>query len=384
MGILSDLFSGKKHKEALDHLKNKAALLTVAGATLFVTAGASRSGGYSDVREPVKKEAVQNKDSIQAQTDAVVAKFDDYRLKHAAERMMKTPTGAAVLKGLTQKAIPVEVTSEISPDLGGAYYPDMKKILINPECSDDLIASILVHEGSHALQAANGCRLGPHLNAQSYFTMNKAMEADAMKNQLFAAAELKSAGDASVYDAFAREHGKLVKSYEGFCKQFGEQRDSVAKHTMLAYYNNRAYIKTYENRYVDALNAFFKAGKKKENGTVGLFHFDYPAAEIINRVCRLDGKCYMAAADTVFLQDSARNYVSKSTYNSLEKLSKKHAETLPPSSALAKPDTSYQKFYVVDLNGKVLRAPEKSVPSEQKHSAVSTTAVAGMIKNGGR
>ena len=54
------------------------------------------------------------------------------------------------------------------------------------------------------------------------------------------------------------------------------------------------------------------------------------------------------------------------------------------SSALAKPDTSYQKFYVVDLNGKVLRAPEKSVPSEQKHSAVSQTTVAGMVKNGGR
>lgn len=269
MGTLSDLFSGKKHKEALDHLKNKAALLTVAGATLFVTAGASRSGGYSDVREPVKKEAVQKKDLPQTRTDSVVAKFNDYRLKHAAERMMKTPTGSAVLKELTKKEIPVEVTSEISPDLGGAYYPDMKKILINPECSDDLIASILVHEGSHALQAANGCRLGPHLNAQSYFTMNKAMEADAMKNQLFAAAELKSAGDASVYDAFAREHGKLVKSYEGFCKQFGEQRDSVAKHTMLAYYNNRAYIKTYENRYVDALNTFFKAGKKRKTARSG-------------------------------------------------------------------------------------------------------------------
>ncbi len=384
MGVLADLFSGKKRKEALDRLKNKAAILTVAGATLFVTAGASNTAGRGGDRDPVKKEAVQNKGSIQAQTDSVVAKFDDYRLKHAAERMMKTPTGAAVLKGLTQKAIPVEVTSEISPDLGGAYYPDVKKILINPECSDDLIASILVHEGTHALQAANGCRLGPHLNAQSYFTMNKAMEADAMKNQLFAAAELKSAGDESVYDAFAREHGNLVKSYEGFCKQFGEQRDSVAKHTMLAYYNNRAYVKTYENRYIDALNTFFKAGKKKENGTAGLFHFDFPAAEIINRVCRLDGKCYMTAADSVFLQDSARNYVSKSTYNSLEKLSKKHAETLPPSSAFAKPDTSYQKFYVVDLNGKVLRAPEKSVPSEQKHSAVSQTAVAGMIKNGGR
>ena len=382
MGILADLFSGKKRKETLDRLKNKAAVLTVAGATLFVTAGASNTAGRGGVQETVRKETVQNADSLQAQTDAVVAKFDDYRLKRAAKRMMQTKTGAAVLKELTQKAIPVEITSDIGADLGGAYYPDMKKILINPECSDDLIASILVHEGTHALQAANGCRLGPHLNAQSYFTMNKAMEADAMKNQLFAAAELKSAGDESVYDAFSREHGKLTDAYEGFCKKFGEQRDSVAKHTMLAYYNNRAYVKTYENRYVDALNTFFKAGKKKANGTVGLFQFNFPAEEIINRVCRLDGKCYMAAADTVFLQDSARNYVSKSTYNSLEKLSKKHAETLPPSSAFTKPDTSYQKFYVVDLNGKVLRSPEKSVPEKQQTAPKQFTARAVERNNG--
>ena len=363
MGLLSDIFSGKKRQAALDRVKEKAAVLTVAGMSFLSPANAFAG-------DPVGGDAVSDRteivaDSVKARTDSVVAKFDGSRLKDAAERMMKTKTGAAVLTGLTKKDIPVEVTSDISPDLGGAYYPNLKKILINPECSDDLIASILVHEGTHALQAANGCKVGPYLNMRSYFTMNKAMEADAMKNQLFAAAELKALGDASVYDAFAREHGNLVKAYEGFCKQFGEQTDSVAKHTMLAYYNDRRYVKTYEDRYVDALNTFFSAAKKK-NAASGIMQFDFSDAEIINRVCRLNGEPYMTAADTVFLQDSARNYVSQGTYNRLDKLSKKHAATLDKSAAFSKPDASHQKFYVVDSRGKVLQHPAKPAPKSKQ------------------
>lgn len=362
MGLLSDIFSKKKRQAALDRVKDKAVVWTIAGLSALSPANTFADGFSAGERTPDKTETVA--DSAKTQTDFVIAKFDSDRLKNAAERMMKTKTGAAVLTGLATKNIPVEISAEIGQDLGGAYYPDLKKILINPECSDDLIASVLVHEGTHALQSANGCKVGPYLNMHSYFTMNKAMEADAMKNQLFAAAELKASGDASVYDAFAGEHGDLVKSYEKFCKQFGDQTDSIAKHTMLAYYNNRRYVKTYEDRYVDALNTFFSAAKKND-AAAGILQFDYPVSEIINRICRLDGKPYMTAADSVLLQDSARNYVSKRTYNSLDKLSKKHAATLDKS--ISKQDSSHQKFYVVDSKGNVLQRPAKPTPKPKQN-----------------
>ena len=336
MGLLSDIFSKKKRQAALDRVKDKAVVWTIAGLSALSPANTFADGFSAGERTPDKTETVA--DSAKTQTDFVIAKFDSDRLKNAAERMMKTKTGAAVLTGLATKNIPVEISAEIGQDLGGAYYPDLKKILINPECSDDLIASVLVHEGTHALQSANGCKVGPYLNMHSYFTMNKAMEADAMKNQLFAAAELKASGDASVYDAFAGEHGDLVKSYEKFCKQFGDQTDSIAKHTMLAF-----------------------SAAKKNDAAAGILQFDYPVSEIINRICRLDGKPYMTAADSVFLQDSARNYVSKRTYNSLDKLSKKHAATLDKS--ISKQDSSHQKFYVVDSKGNVLQRPAKPTPT---------------------
>lgn len=133
---------------------------------------------------------------------------------------------------------------------------------------------------------------------------------------------------------------------------------------MLAYYNNRRYVKTYEDRYVDALNTFFSAAKKND-AAAGILQFDYPVSEIINRICRLDGKPYMTAADSVFLQDSARNYVSKRTYNSLDKLSKKHAATLDKS--ISKQDSSHQKFYVVDSRGNVLQRPAKPTPKPKQN-----------------
>lgn len=348
MGLLSDVFSGKN---------KKVLAWTLAGAAIFVPINiTAKDSSVAKDKLQDKTEIVQKQDSLRILTDSVIAKFQDVQIKEAVARMMKTETGRIVLTELTKKNIPVKISSEIGSDLRGAYYPAAKKILINSACSDDLIASILVHEGTHALQAANGCRLGPHLNAHSYINLNKAMEADAMKNQLFASAELKDLGDASVYKAFRREHPQLVKSYESFREKYGEQQDSIAKHTMLAYYNDYSYVKEYEDRYVDALNAFYKAGKK--NSGAGLFQMNISEAEIINRICHLNGRHYMNAADTVCLQDSARNYVLKSTYNSLEKLSSKHAKLLKDDPFL-KQDTSYQKFHVVDYKGRVLQNPEK-------------------------
>ena len=382
MGLLSDLFSGKKKADIAARLKEKALALTIAGSAILspINATAANMSGKDKVLD--KTEIVQNRDSLQVQTDSVLAKFEDYQVKSAAKRMMKTETGRIVLTELTKKNIPVEVSAGISPDLGGAYYNSSKKILINPSCSEDLMASILVHEGTHALQDANGCRLGPFLTAQSYINMNKAMEADAMKNQLFAAAELKSLGDASVYKAFAAEHSDLVKSYESFCEKYGDQKDSIAKYTMLAYYNDHSYVKTYENRYVEALNAFYKAAKK---GTAaGLFQVNVSEAEMIKRICHLDGKYYMNAADSVMLQDSARNYVSKGTYTSLEKLSQKH-EKLIKDNPLLKQDTSYKNFHVVDYKGRVLQAPQKSQQNMKHQPYVMKQPISRRIRqNRGR
>ena len=382
MGLLSDIFSGKKQADAVARLKKKALTWTIAGTAMLspVNAAASNMSPEKDAI-PDKTEIVQNRDSLRAQTDSVIAKFDDYRLKSAAERMMRTETGRAVLTELSKKDIPVELAPGIGSNLGGAYYPSSKKILINPACSDDMIASILVHEGTHALQAANGCRLGPYLNMQSYINLNKAMEADAMKNQLFASAELKSLGDASVYYAFASEHSDLVSSYKSFCEKYGAQKDSVAKYTMLAYYNDYSYVKEYENRYLGAINSFYKSGKK--NTPSGLFQINVSEAEMINRICHLNGHYYMNAADSVLLQDSARNYVLKSTYSSLEKISKKHADLIKENSFL-KHDTSYKNFHVIDYKGRVIQAPEKTGQKKKYQPYVMKQPVSRRMRQNGR
>lgn len=366
MGILSDLFSGKRKREqAAARIKANAAAFAFAGISILSPMKAFGQNAQSAPAEKAKTEMV---DSAAKQI-----KFKDAAVQSAAERMMKTPTGRKVLEGLHALNIDVTYDSSVSEDLGGFYSVPAKKILLNANCSDDLIASILVHEGSHALQAAR-CRLGPALDMQTYFSLNKAMEADAMKNQVFAAYELKEQGDKSVFTAFERDRPSLANAYLKLRETYADQPDSLAKYTMLAYYKDYAYVKTYEDRYVKAIDTFNDMAKPNAIG--GAFQVHLSEAEIIKRVCQLDGKNYMQPADSVYLQSAACNYVQKSTYKRLLKIADKFAKKVD-GSTFYKADNSYANMFVVDYKGRLdekMPQPKSVVNSSQKSRPVGNKA----------
>ena len=366
MGILSDLFSGKRKREqAAARIKANAAAFAFAGISILSPMKAFGQNAQSAPAEKAKTEMV---DSAAKQI-----KFKDAAVQSAAERMMKTPTGRKVLEGLHALNIDVTYDSSVSEDLGGFYSVPAKKILLNANCSDDLIASILVHEGSHALQAAR-CRLGPALDMQTYFSLNKAMEADAMKNQVFAAYELKEQGDKSVFTAFERDRPSLADAYLKLRETYADQPDSLAKYTMLAYYKDYAYVKTYEDRYVKAIDTFNDMAKPNAIG--GAFQVHLSEAEIIKRVCQLDGKNYMQPADSVYLQSAECNYVQKSTYKRLLKIADKFAKKVD-GSTFYKADNSYANMFVVDYKGKQVEGmpqPKSAVNSSQKSRPVGNKA----------
>ena len=352
MGILSDLFSGKRKREqAAARIKANAAAFAFAGISILSPMKAFGQNAQSAPAEKAKTEMVDS--------DAKQIKFKDAAVQSAAERMMKTPTGRKVLEGLHALNIDVTYDSSVSEDLGGFYSVPAKKILLNSNCSDDLIASILVHEGSHALQAAR-CRLGPALDMQTYFSLNKAMEADAMKNQVFAAYELKEQGDKSVFTAFERDRPSLANAYLKLRETYADQPDSLAKYTMLAYYKDYAYVKTYEDRYVKAIDTFNDMAKPNAIG--GAFQVHLSEAEIIKRVCQLDGKNYMQPADSVYLQSAECNYVQKSTYKRLLKIADKFAKKVD-GSTFYKADNSYANMFVVDYKGKQVEGMPQPKPA---------------------
>lgn len=366
MGILSDLFSGKRKREqAAARIQANAAAFAFAGISILSPMKAFGQNAQSAPAEKAKTEMV---DSAAKQI-----KFKDATVQSAAERMMKTPTGRKVLEGLHALNVDVSYDSSVSEDLGGFYSVPAKKILLNSNCSDDLIASILVHEGSHALQAAR-CRLGPALDMQTYFSLNKAMEADAMKNQVFAAYELKEQGDKSVFTAFERDRPSLASAYLKLRETYADQPDSLAKYTMLAYYKDYAYVKTYEDRYVKAIDTFNDMAKPNAIG--GAFQVHLSEAEIIKRVCQLDGKNYMQPADSVYLQSAECNYVQKSTYKALAKIASKFAKKVGEST-LYKTDNSYTGMFVVDYKGRLdekMPQPKPAVNSSQKSRPVGNKA----------
>ncbi len=367
MGILSDLFSGKHRREqAVERMKANAAAFAFAGISIL---SPMKAFGQNTAQTSAEKAKTEQVDSVAKQV-----KFADANVQAAAERMMKSPTGRKVLEGLHALNIEVSYDSSVSEDLGGYYFVPARKILLNSNCSDDLLASILVHEGTHALQAANGCRIGAWLDMQTYFSMNKAMEADAMKNQVFAAYELKEQGDKSVFNAFERDRPSLAKAYLDLRETYKDNSDSLAKYTMLAYYKDYAYVKTYENRYVKAISTFNDMAKPQAIG--GAFQQHLSEAEIIKRVCQLDGKNYMQPADSVYLQSADCNYVQKSTYKSLAKIAEKFAKKVG-EAGFYKADNSYANLYVVDYRGKLVEGmpqPKVSLTAGQKGQPVSGKA----------
>lgn len=366
MGFLSDLFSGKRKREqALARLKANAAAFAFAGISIASPMKAFASTG---TRAPAEKAKTEQVDSLAKQI-----KFKDSAVQSAAERMMKTPTGRKVLEGLHALNVDVSFDSSVSEDLGGYYSAPARKILLNSNCNDDLIASILVHEGSHALQASR-CRLGPGLDMQTYFSVNKAMEADAMKNQVFAAYELKEQGDASVFNAFKTDRPMLAKAYLDLRETYKDNPDSLAKHTMLAYYKDYDYVKTYEDRYVKAISTF--NGMAKPENIAGAFQLHLSEADIIDRICQLDGKHYMQPADSVYLQSPECNYIQKSTYKSLVKIADKFAKKVS-GNAFFKADNSYADMYVVDYKGRLVKEmpqPKSALKSAQKNMPVNGEA----------
>ena len=161
----------------------------------------------------------------------------------------------------------------------------------------------------------------------------------------------------------------LANAYLKLRETYANQPDSLAKYTMLAYYKDYAYIKTYEDRYVKAIDTFNDMAKPEIIG--GAFQVHLSEAEIIKRVCQLDGKNYMQPADSVYLQSAECNYVQKSTYKRLLKIADKFAKKVD-GSTFYKADNSYANMFVVDYNGKQVEGmpqPKPALTAGQKGSS---------------
>lgn len=388
MSELSEAFQKK-----WDSVKLKMLAMTVAGASFLTPMNSFSHENSKEDNTSVKTELVTQKqaitnDSISIfQTDSLaqnqtIAKdststihFEDARLQKAADKMIKTPTGAKVLNELSKLGIDAKIDDSIAEDLGGAYFQGKKAILIRSSCSDALIASILIHEGTHAIQAARGCKLTPGLDAQSYFNLNKAMEADAMKNQVMAAYELKLQGDASVYNAFKTEHRSYCNDYETLYDSCKNNTDSLQRGTFFNYYKDKNYIKTYENRYLEALQTFEKASKK--GNVAGCFQIHLSENDIINKACCFDGETYMQPGDSTILASSQCNFIQKSTYKYLQSIAKDFDKKVA-NDFIAKQDHSFENFYVVDLKGNVKQEPTNLATKTEtiaKNDSISTLSL---------
>lgn len=363
-----------------------AAALTLSGAAV-PAAGQTYYGKSEELKKQVLTEAFERR-AISEQGDTLLTykmlggKTDADRVAGMVDKLMKTPTGASVLKELEKH----DCVVALMPVLGnnfGLYVPEINTVLLNAQAPDSVLISTLVHEGTHAGQVrSTGYNLDFKLDLASLFTLGRAMEADATKNQVLASYELAERGDSSAWNVVKKDYPHSVRAFEAALKSDKSDAKGAERAAFLGYYENRDYLEQYDVLYS---SSFIKAcrdtppEKLNELGSISL-----PVDSIAAKICVSNGVPYLP--DAAALKDSTtyfiRDYIKKTLDSTVDFLTKRRLEVAPETQNSEIPrDSSYKNFYVLKFTGGFeMPETQKSNAKEASVSSVSRTAV---LKAGG-
>ena len=351
--------SGKKRES----LKGHRFRACIAGALLLVanaagmTAGAQvRTDAQTNGRQAVLNEAF-TRHSISEQGDTLLSykvwgkASEALRVQGMVDKLMQTPTGAEVMKHVRDSECVICMMPSIAGKLG-VFMPELNALALNAQAPDSVLVSTLVHEGTHARQVhSSGYDLNYKLDLASVFTLGRAMEADATKNQVFAAYELAERGDSSAWNAVQRDCAFPAKAFIGAVKQNPADKQAVERATFLGYFNDRDYIQKYEVAYSSGYIAACRDTPAEDLNTLGTVSLSVDS--IAAKICVSDGKQYVpveALTDsTVYYVD---DYIRQNTEYTSDFLAKRKKEADPSlKDEDIKRDASFDRMYVLKFMG---------------------------------
>lgn len=379
--------SGAKKNTLKGHLFRSrvlAAALVLSG-TALPAAGQTYYGKSEDLKKQVLTEAFE-RHSLSERGDTLLSykmlgsKTDAERVGGLVNRLMETPTGASVLKELEKH----DCVIALMPVLGnnfGLYVPEINSVLLNAQAPDSVLISTLVHEGTHARQVrSTGYNLDFKFDLASLFTLGRAMEADATKNQVLVARELAELGDSSAWNAVKADCVYPVRAFEKALHKTPGDRQAAERAAFLGYYGDRAYLEQYEVLYT---SAFIKACRDTPPEKLGeLGSMSLSVDSIAAKICVSDGISYLPDASA--LKDSTRyfirDYTKKNLDSTVDFLMKRRREHSsgkenPPISR----DVSYKSFYILKFTGgfekpETKPAEKKELPDVRRVAALKAEA----------
>ncbi|MCQ2966286.1 MAG: hypothetical protein MJ250_06075 [Alphaproteobacteria bacterium] len=338
----------KKYQSGKKSIARSAMIAGMVLATAFASGignEAQAATNYHRIGFPYTAEVVVAPgDTLHYQVVSAGAQQDSI-LESLVENSVQTKTGASVLKTVAKNGTTIQM-GDAGVNSVGFYNPNKNTITLNKAFSKDKLQSCLIHEGKHSIQDHN---LNAHddafYNFASTTMKNRAMEADAMMTQTMFSYELMQKGDSAAWKCLETGYPWVTDAYKANVDTCGTDTNKVMKNTMLAWYKDKGYVKSYDatvvNFYANLISKapsdlVFKMATKEQN-----------ADSVITKVCNMDGVSY-AGTDGKLLKTPETFYLEQDVYNCTEQL------TMGMYNRVGRVDYSAWDMYVVNKKGVTL------------------------------
>ncbi len=336
-------------------------LLSAAVVALMVRGCCSLTGDPSRVTEGQTKDRLLAESSL---THNVTERGDTLlsyrfngnaghmeRVQGLVRRAMSSPCGASILSEMARNDC-VVMMEPIGLSTAGFYAPNLNLICLNSLMSDATLLSTMIHEGKHACQSyASQYQISdPSYDRASLITLARAMEADAMSAQTAFSYELKEQGDTEAWSRLCSSHGGITDAFEASALKHGADSHEARRAAALAWYDDKGYVKLYEDQYASALKSTLGAVSPEQLALMATRSI--PSDSIVSQICRMDGARYFGKDGSV-LETPETYYIRSGTLSKLEKVDKMFREKTKKVLGRERSDSSHRTFYVVPMMGPV-------------------------------
>lgn len=283
------------------------------------------------------------------------------RLQKLVNNATKSQTGREILQKISEQETLLRLDT-LGQNTVGSYHSTSNSISLNPVYNDGRLQSCLVHEGKHSVQRH---ALPKDRDIYYDFATNvmrtRVMEADAMATQTKFSYEMMKAGQRSAWDELVKVHNGVATAFEYSAGRYGKDADCTMQETMLAWYQNRAYVTKYDRNIAafhqqaaESLPSDLMPGEVMPD----YFSRTISADTLVKYVCTMGGKPYVTDGSVLTSRETL--YLDSGVYETAAAAAKEAA------AKTGREDVSADGFHVLKGIGAVSKETYAQVKEKQQ------------------
>ncbi len=279
----------------------------------------------------------------------------DRRVQELYDRASETsPIAKRILEQAVNNGIKISMMSGM--DAVGTYDDAKRSIFLNPEMSDEILMTTLVHEARHSDQSVYYTSTN---TIESAIKVNRAMEADAMAVQCAAAFEMRIS-DPAIFSEFKGKHPLIAKAYEAEIKSSKDTQKALSS-AFKAWYSDEKYVDSYDHDVACFMKKHYSPSRSLRSVS---------DRDLVMNLCP-----YMRN-DKDFFASKEANTMNREVYDAARKI---ETDKMPSSRKVKR--TSLDTMYVKESDGKVTPPLDRSYPQMQRMTVQNMAARLGRLSS---